>query len=126
MIASTLYRQLPSKKASSLRQYVTQRSLAVLLFVALAVVASVGNKPSDKKKSDLSTRVSASQSLDQQRYLSLNPRQLFNNIVRSVKEAFDDPELIQYAKEQGVDGCDSLTTSRPNTSQRTELSHSSQ
>ena len=117
MIASPVYRQLPSKKGSSLGKYVTQRSLAVLMFIALAVVASIGNTPSDKRKSDLSTSVSASQSLDQQRYLPLNPGQLFDNVVGSIKDAFNDPALIEYAKEQGADIPDSLTTPCPNTSQ---------
>ena len=117
MIAATLYRQLPSKKASSLGKYITQRSLAGLMFVALAVVASVGNKPSDKRKSDLSTSVSASQSLDQQRYLSLNPQRLFENVVGSIKDAFNDPALIEYGNEQGADIPDSLTAPCPNSSQ---------
>jgi hypothetical protein len=117
MIASTLYCQLSSKKASSLGKYVTQRSLAVLMFVALAVVASVENKPSDKRKSDLSTSVSASQSLEQQRYLSLNPQQLFESVVGSIKDAFNDPALIEYANEQGADIPDSPTAPCPNSSQ---------
>jgi hypothetical protein len=117
MIAPTLYRQLSSKKASSLGKYVTQRSLAVLMFIALAVVASVGNKPSDKRKSDLGTSVSASQSLDQQRYLSLDPRLIFENVVGSIKDAFNDPALLEYANEQGADIPDSLTAPCPNSSQ---------
>ena len=116
MIASPVYRQLPSKTATSLGKYVTQRSLAVLMFIALAVVASVGDKSSDKRKSDLSTNVSASQSLDHQRYLSLNPQQLFESVVTSIKDAFNDPALIEYANEQGADIPDSLTTPCPNTS----------
>ena len=116
MIASLVYRQLPSKKVSPLGRYVTQRSLAVLMFVALAVVASFGNKQSDKRKSDTSTGVSASQSLDRQQYLSLNPRQLFEDVVGSIKDAFNDPALIEYANEQGADIPDSPTAPCPNTS----------
>jgi len=119
MIASHLYDQKPTKEKEppTLHKYVTRRSLAVLMFIALAVVASVRNKPSDKRKSGLSTSVSISQSLDQQRYLSLNPRQLFENAVGSIKDAFNDPALIEYANEQGADISDSLTTPCPNTSQ---------
>ena len=128
MIASPLYHQkTPEKKRPrSLLKYVTQRSLAVVMFIALAVVASVGNKASGKKESALSTSVSVSQSADQERYLSLNPRQLLDNVVASIKEAFNDPALIEYASEQGADVCDSLTTPCPDASQRTELFHSSQ
>ena len=119
MIASHLYHQKPTKEKEppTLHKYVTQRSLAVLMFIALAVVASVRNKPSDKRKSGLSTSVSISQSRAQQRYLSLNPRQLFDNVVGSIKDAFNDPRLIEYANEQGADIPDSLTTPCPNTSQ---------
>ena len=119
MIASPVYRQLPSKKTTSLGKYVTQRSLAVLMFVALAVVASVGNKPSGNKRSDLNTNVS--ESPDQQRQLSLNPRQLFGNVVGSIKDAFNDPALIEYANEQGADIPDSLTPACPNTSQQNSV-----
>jgi hypothetical protein len=122
MIASPVYRQLPSKKATSLGKYVTQRSLAVLMFVALAVVASVGNKPSGNKKSDLNTNVGISESPNQQRQLSLDPRQLFGNVVGSIQDAFNDQALIEYANEQGADIPDSLTPPCPNTSQLNSIS----
>ena len=35
----------------------------------------------------------------------------------SIKDAFNDPALIEYANEQGADISDSLTTPCPNTSQ---------
>jgi hypothetical protein len=116
MIASPIYPQLPSKKASSWRKYVSQRSLAVLMFIALAVVASVGNKPADKRKPSTGISIGISQSLDQQRYLSLNPRQLFENVVGSIKDAFNDPALIEYANKQGADIPNSLETPCSNTS----------
>src|SRR4029078_5388218 len=66
---------LPSKPTKEkgppmLLKYVSQRSLTVLTFIALAVVGSVGNKSFDKRKSGLSTSVSISQSRAHQRYLS--------------------------------------------------------
>ena len=119
MIASHLYHQKSTKEKGPpmLLKHVSQRSLTVLTFIALAVVGSVGNKSSDKRKSGLSASVSISQSRAQQRYLSLNPRQLFANVVGSINDAFNDPRLIEYANEQGADIPDSLTTPRPNTSQ---------
>jgi hypothetical protein len=124
MIAFQIYHQRPSgKKAATLLTYVTQRSLAVVMFVALAVLASIGNKPSDNRNPGISNN--GSQSAAQQSYLALNPRQLFDNIVQSVKDAFDDPALIEYAKQQGIDGADSLTTPCSNTSRKTETFHSS-
>lgn len=124
MIAIPTYHQRPcGKKAATLLTYVTQRSLAIVMFVALAILASVGNKPSDNRNPDIGNN--SCQSVAQQSYLALNPRELFDNIVRSVKDAFNDPALIEYAKEQGIDGCDSLTTPCSNTSQKTETFHSS-
>jgi hypothetical protein len=127
MIASHFYRQTPrAEKASSFLKYVTQRSLAIILFITLALVASVGNKPSDKKEPGLRDSRSLSQSTDNELHLSLDLWQLFTKTAGSIKDAFNDPGLIEYAKEQGVDVCDSVRTPCPNTSQRTELSHSSQ
>lgn len=46
----------------------------------------------------------------------LNPRQLADNIVRYFKDAFNDPSLSEYARQQGIDVSDSLITPCPNTS----------
>jgi len=124
MIAFPIYHQQPAgKKAATFLTYVTQRSLAVVMFVTLAVLASVGNKPSDNRNPGISNNSCQSPAL--QSYLALNPLQLFDNTMRSVKDAFNDPALIEYAKEQGIDGCDSLTTPCSNTSQKAETFHSS-
>jgi hypothetical protein len=117
MIASPIYRQKPSteKVAPSFLKYISQRSLAVAMFVALALLASVGNKPSEKSNSGLTSKLSVSQQ-QEQTYLSLNPEQLFDNIVRSVKDAFNDPTLIEYAKERGEDTPDSPVASNQSAS----------
>jgi hypothetical protein len=127
MTASPLYhrKSFKEKAPQTLLKYVSQRSLAVILFIAFALLASIGNKPSDKRKSGLNTNFGISQSLDQQRYLSLNPRQLFENVVGSIKDAFNDPALIEYANEQGADIPDSLTSVCPNTSQTKSQSNQS-
>jgi hypothetical protein len=39
-----------------------------------------------------------------------NPRQLADNIVRCFKDAFNDPSLSEYARQQGIDVSDSLIT----------------
>lgn len=98
MIASPLYHQrMPEKKGQhSLLKYVTQRSLAVVMFIAFTLLASLGNK------SSITSSLSDKQASDEGRYLSLNPRHLFDNVARSVKDAFNDPALVQYANEQRV------------------------
>jgi hypothetical protein len=118
MIASTLYRQTSGvKKASPFLKYVSQGSLAMVLFIALAVLASIGNRPSDKGSPGLSRSPSVSKLADNESNLSLDLGHLFAKTVGSVKDAFNDPALIEYAKEQGIDTPDSLATPLPNTSQ---------
>ena len=34
----------------------------------------------------------------------LNPRQLADNMVRYFKDAFNDPLLSEYSRQQGIDG----------------------
>ena len=109
MIASPIYPHKSGKEkmAPTFLKYVSQRSLAVVMFVALAVVASVGNKPSHKTALDLTNSFSIRQSRDQESFLSPNPWQLFGNTLRSIRNAFNDPALIECAKDQGVDTADS-------------------
>jgi hypothetical protein len=118
MIASTLYRQTSGvKKASTFLKYVSQGSLAVVLFITLAVLASIENRPSGKGSPGLSHSPGASRPADNEPHLSLDLGHLFAKTVGSIKDAFNDPALIEYAKEQGIDIPDSLTTPCPNTSQ---------
>ena len=107
MIASPFYHQkAPGEKGPhSLLKYITQRSLAIVMFIAFAILASTENKSSEKITPSLSVK----QSPDDERSLSLNPRDLFDNIARSIKDAFNDPALVQYANDQAV--TDSLTVS---------------
>jgi len=118
MIASILYRQTSgAKKASTFLKHVSQGSLAVVLFIALAVLASIGNTTSDKGSSAPSYSPSVSQPAEDEPYLSLDLGHLFAKTVWSIKDAVNDPALIEYAKEQGIDMPDSLTTPCPNISQ---------
>lgn len=113
MIASPIYhrKSFREKAAPTLLKYVSQRSLAVLLFIALALLASVGNKSSNKRNPGLSSSLAIAQSRDQQAYPSLNPRRLVDKVFASIKDAFNDPALIEYANEQQIP--DSLMTLGP-------------
>jgi hypothetical protein len=113
MIASPIYhrKSFREKAAPTLLKYVSQRLLAVILFIALALLASVGNKSSNKRNPGLSGSLAISQSRDQQTYLSLNPRRLVDQVVASIRDAFNDPALIEYANEQQIP--DSLMTFEP-------------
>jgi len=118
MIASTLYRQMSgAKKASTFLKHVSGGPLAVVLFIALAVLTSIENTTSDKGSSAPSYSLSVSQPAEDEPYLSLDPGHLFAKTVWSIKDAVNDPALIEYAKAQGIDISDSLTTPCPNTSQ---------
>jgi hypothetical protein len=127
MFASPLNHQKtsPRKVAPTCLKYVTQRSLAFALFIAFAFVASFANKPSATRKLSVNNSLSGSQSREPEASLSLNPRRIIENTVKSLKDAFNDPALIEYANEQGIDGSDSLTTPCSHTSQKTETFHSS-
>jgi hypothetical protein len=111
MIASPIYhrKSFREKAEPTLLKYVSQRSLAVLLFIALALLANVGNKSSDKRDPGLSSSLAVSQSRYQETYLSLNPRRLVDKVFASIKDAFNDPALIEYANEQSTDVQDLLT-----------------
>src|SRR6266404_5860414 len=113
MFASPFYHQKtsPNKVAPTCLKYVIQRSLAFALFIAFAFVASFANKPSATRKLSISKSLSGSQSREPERSLSLNPRRIIENTVKSLKDAFNDPALIEYANEQGVP--DSLMMSHP-------------
>ena len=106
MIASPLYHQKASgeKAPHALLKYVSQRSLAIVMFIAFALLASVGNKSSEKTGPNLRLQQSSSN----ERYLALNPGQLVGNVVRTVKDAFSDPALVEYGNEQGVEEADAL------------------
>ena len=118
MIASTLYRRTSgAKKASTFLKHVSGRSLAVVLFIALAVSASIGNTTSDKGSSASSFNLSVSQPAEDEPYLSLGLGHLFAKSVWSIKDAGNDRALIEYAKAQGIDIPDSLATPCPHTSQ---------
>ena len=108
MIASPFYHEKAAREKGphSLLKYVTQRSLAVVMFLAFTLLASVGNRSSQSTTRSLIGK----QSSDQGRYLSLNPRHLFDNIARSVKDAFNDPALVQYANDQAVMDSPTVTT----------------
>jgi hypothetical protein len=118
MIASTLYRQTSgAKKASTFLKHVNGGPLAVVLFIALAVLPSIGNTTSDKRSSAPSYSLSVSHPAEDEPYLSLDLGHLFSKTVWSIKDAVNDAALIEYAKAQGIDIPDPLTTPCPNTSQ---------
>jgi hypothetical protein len=104
MIVSPIYhrKSFREKTAPTLLKYASQRSLAVLLFIALALLASVGNKSSNRRDPSLGSSLAVSRSRGQQTHLSLNPRRLVDKVLGSIKDAFNDPALIEYANEQQI------------------------
>jgi hypothetical protein len=113
MIASPIYQRksFREKAAPTLLKYVSQRSLAVLLFIALAFLASLGKKSSDKRDPGLRRSLAIPKARDQQTYLSITSWRPVDRIVASIEDTFNDPELIEYASEQQIP--DSLMTGRP-------------
>ena len=118
MFASPLSNQNPGKIKSSpsLRKYLTQRTLAVLMFVAFAILASIGGKES--KPATIpgikpgEARDSSGQGASCPKNSSTGARararflrvaSLFADVTKKVKESFNDPRLIEYGREEAGD-----------------------
>jgi hypothetical protein len=119
MIASSFYHETrPAVKMTpGFLKYVNQRSLAVVMFIALALLASAGNKQSDSQKPSVSDSSSIPSSRNYDAVLMLNPSPLANNIVRHFEDALNELSLSEYTRQQRIDVSDSLATPCPNTSE---------
>jgi len=87
MFASPLYHQKPGtgKAQSTFLKYLSQPTLAFVMFIALALLSSIGGKESETKKSTLATRS------------ALVAR--IGRMMNTVQDAFNDPALIEYANQ---------------------------
>jgi len=115
----------------TLRRYLTMRLLATAMFIALAVLASVGGKESQTKQlsvgkgtiGDLTIRhqdqggcADVAKPGEPKKSSPMISWQSIVTMVNDFKEAFNDPSLIEYANQQGIGTLDSPTTSLLNRS----------
>jgi hypothetical protein len=107
------------------------RVLATAMFIAFAVLASVGGKESQTKQpsfgkgtiGDLTIRYQDQSGCADvakpgapKKSSPMISWQSVATMVIDIKEAFNDPALIEYANQQGIGTLDSPTTSLLNTS----------
>ena len=135
MFASPLNHRKPgtSPVPSTLRRYLTMRVLATAMFIAFAVLASVGGKESRTKQLSLGKGTIGDLTIRHQdqggcadvakpgapkKSSPMISLQSVVTMVNDFKEAFNDPSLIEYANQQGIDIPDSPTTPLLDTSRQ--------
>ena len=140
MFASLFNHHKPgtSPVSYTLRRYLTMRVLATAMFVAFAVLASVGGKESRTKQpsfdegtiGDLTIRhqdqggcADVAKPGARKKSSPMISWQSVATMVNNFKEAFNDPSLIEYANQQGIDIADSRTA--PSKSPSSQSSSSS-
>ena len=126
MFASPLNHQKPgtSPVSYTLRKYLTMRVLATAMFIAFAVLASIGGKESQTEQPSFDKGTIGDLTIrhqDQSGCAGVTkpdaPKkssptiswQSVATMVNNFKEAFNDPALIEYVNQQGTDIPDSPT-----------------
>jgi hypothetical protein len=117
MFSPTYRYQRPSSlhASSSLLKFVTQRTLALIMFIGFALLGVVGGKePTDKTPSEKGTIFNQVGSQDHNgcpgttRAGQSNKSLLLTSwgsvvaVAKNFKEAFNDPALVKYANEQAT------------------------
>lgn len=97
MFASPLYHQKPGtgKAHSTFLKYLSQPTLAFVMFFALAVLSSIGGKESEPQKSTLSKDANGA---------------LVGRMMHAFRGAFNDPSLLEYANQLSTGTPDFPTT----------------
>ena len=104
------------------------RTLALLMFVGLAVLNTTHGKDAETKALAGTNRIEIiGSSHNEATHVATEPAghatsegsilwQFMGNIFNAVKNALNDPSLIDYARQQGIETSDSSTTLRSNAS----------
>ena len=113
-------------------RHLNMGTLAIIIFVALALLGTNHGKESETRESALAGTTKSEVIIDKRHNDVSNvmtepagqtmpapptPGQLMGTIVNAFTEAFNDPSLIEYARQQGIGIADSPTTPCPNSSQ---------
>jgi hypothetical protein len=138
MFASPFYHQKPSagKAPSAFLKYLSPPTLAFVLFIALALLSSIGGKESETKKSTLGKSTKGAlvvrhenddnaSPVAEATSHKTSPWQSIGRMMNAVQDAFNDPSLIEYANQQdtGIPGSPT-TTLLSNSSQQPTCSRS--
>ena len=104
------------------------RTLALLMFVGFAVLNTTHGKDAETKALAGTNKIEiVDNSHNEAAHVATEPVghttsegsilwQFMSSIFDAVKNALNDPSLIDYAKQQGIETSDSLTTLRSNAS----------
>jgi hypothetical protein len=109
-------------------KHVNMRTLAFLMFVGFAVLNTTHGKDAETKQSAVAgtNKVEmVDNSHNEAAHVATEPtghttsegsilRQFMSSIFNTFKSALNDPALIEYAKQQGIETSDSLTTACQN------------
>jgi hypothetical protein len=145
MFTSPLNRHNPGTRPVSytLHRYLTMRALATAMFIAfvvLARLASIGGKESQTKQpsfdkgaiGDLTIRyqdqggcTDVTKPGTPKKSSPMISWQSVATTVNNFKEAFNDPSLIEYANQQGIDTADPTTAPSKSPSSQSSGSSSS-
>jgi hypothetical protein len=124
----------------TLGRRLTMRVLATAMFIAVAVLASIGGKESQTKQpsfdkgtiGDLTVRhqdqagcADVTKPGAPKKSSPMISWQSVATTVNNFKEAFDDPSLIEYANQQKIDTADSTTAPSKSPSSQSSRSSSS-
>lgn len=108
------------------------RTLALLMFVGFAVLNTTHGKDAETKESALAgtNKIEiVDNSHNKAAQVAIEPTghttsagsilwQLISRVVNAFQEAINDPALIEYAKQQGIETSDSLTTACQNAARK--------
>ncbi|HEU5238859.1 MAG TPA: hypothetical protein VFU37_17130 [Pyrinomonadaceae bacterium] len=121
---------------SPLLKHVNMRTLAFLMFVGFALLNTTDGKDAETKTSafagttkieivDTGSKEVARVATEPTRHTMSASSilwQLMSSVVNAFKSALNDPSLIEYAKQQGLDTSDSPTTVCQDPADQTRIS----
>ena len=121
MFSHSFYHQLPAsvRVRSTLHKYLNQRTLALLMFIVLALLGTIGGKESQTKQPSFDKGTIGDLTIRHQdqggcagapkKSSPIISWQSIATMVNNFKEAFNDPSLIDYANQQATGIPDSPT-----------------
>jgi hypothetical protein len=114
MFSHSFYHQLPAsvRVRSTLHKYLNQRTLALLMFIVLALLGTIGGKESQTKQPSFDKGTIGDLTIRHQdqggcagapkKSSPIISWQSVATVVNNFKEAFNDPSLIDYANQQAT------------------------
>jgi hypothetical protein len=112
MFSHPIYYHKPSALStrSTFLKHLSPGTLALVMFIAVALLGIVGGKESETKKPvPGESAMTAIRSAPYDKPSRLTPLHSIGTMLSAFKEVFNEPSLIEYANQQGVEILDSPT-----------------